>query len=134
MQELGAKGDSGLFPESVEGKFSIKEAQWVALKRLADRIRPQESGKRLISTVSLSMFIAAIVALFPLYNLTMRMGSWVLHTAWICLTLAMILGILLIVVDSRQESAIELAVDALRAEMNAIENAGRESVEDKNNG
>lgn len=101
--------------------ISLGEEQWGTLKRLAEEVRPHERGKRLVSAVSLSMFVMAIIALLPLYNLTMRMGSWVLHTAWICLTLSMILGILLIVMDYRQESAIEAAVAALRKEMDGIE-------------
>ena len=84
----------------------VGEREWRELKDLADEIRPGEGGKRLLSTVSLAMFIMAVIALFPLYNMTMRMGSWVLHTAWICLTVAMFLGILLIVMDSRHENDI----------------------------
>lgn len=106
--------------EVAEKQASPFEEDWNRLALLADRILPRGKSHRLVSVVSLGMYILSIIGLFPLYNLTLRMGSWILHTAWFCLTISMVLGIVTIVMDARKETELQVAVETLIREMKVV--------------
>ncbi len=107
--------------ECPEKAGTVDKSDWKHLAFLADQILPRGNNHRVISMVSLGMYILSIIGLFPLYNMTLRTGSWILHTAWFCLTISMILGIVTIVMDARKESEMQVAVETLIKEMKAVE-------------
>ena len=100
------------------------DEDWNRLAFLADRIIPQGNSYRLVAMVSLGMYSLSIIGLFPLYNLTLHMDSWILHTAWFCLTISMVLGIVTIVMDARKENEVQVAVETLIKEMKAVKPKG----------